>query len=197
MDQRREPGRASDDPGLWVLLCYRVPREPSAPRIAVWRKLRRLGVGQLGDGLVALPADARTREQLEWVAEEVTEAGGSAGVWLARPATVAQERELAAVMAAARVTEYTAVIAGAEAALGAEDAARAAALRRLRGELRRITRRDYFPPAARDQARAAVEALAASGPDDVASAPAAAGRELPWSGPPVPGCTLTGPRARG
>jgi len=179
MDQRREPGRARDDPGLWVLLCYRVPREPSAPRIAVWRKLRRLGVGQLGDGLVALPADARTREQLEWVAEEVTEAGGSAGVWLARPATVAQERELAAVMAGARVAEYTAVIAGAEAALGAEDAARAAALRRLRGELRRITRRDYFPPAARDQARAAVEALAASGPDDVAAASAGAGRELP------------------
>ena len=179
MDQRREPGRTGDDPGLWVLLCYRVPREPSAPRIAVWRKLRRLGVGQLGDGLVALPADARTREQLEWVAEEVTEAGGSAGVWLARPATVAQERELAAVMAGARVAEYTAVIAGAEAALGAEDAARAAALRRLRGELRRITRRDYFPPAARDQARAAVEALAAApGRDDVAAA-SAAGGQLP------------------
>ena len=86
-------------PGPWMLLCYRVPREPSAPRIAIWRKLKRLGVGQLGDGLVGLPADARTREQLEWVAEEVTEAGGSAGVWLARPASLAQERELAAAMA--------------------------------------------------------------------------------------------------
>jgi len=163
----------------WVLFAYRIPREPSAPRIAVWRKLRRLGVGQLGDGVVALPADARTREQLEWVAEEVTEAGGSAALWLARPATVAQERELAAVMTASRAAEYTALIAEAEAALGAADAARATALRRLRGELRRITRRDYFPSLVRDQARAAVEALgAAPGPDDVAAA-AAAGRELP------------------
>jgi len=179
MDQRWEPGRTADQAGLWVLLCYRVPREPSAPRIAVWRKLRRLGAGQLGDGLVALPADARTREQLEWVAEDVTEAGGSAGVWLARPATVAQERELAAVMAAARAAEYTAVIAEAEAALGTEDAARAAALRRLRGELRRITRRDYFPPPARDQARAAVEALAAASGRDDAAVAAAAGSELP------------------
>jgi hypothetical protein len=45
--------------------------EPSTPRIAVWRRLRRLGVVQVGDGLVALPADARTREQLKWVAEDV------------------------------------------------------------------------------------------------------------------------------
>jgi hypothetical protein len=179
MDRRRKLGRTADEPGLWVLLCYRVPREPSAPRIAVWRKLRRLGVGQLGDGLVALPADARTREQLEWVAEEVTEAGGSAGVWLARPATMTQERELATVMAASRAAEYTALIAEAEAAQGAADAARGAALRRLRDELRRINRRDYFPPLVRDQARAAVEALAgAPGPDDVAAAPAA-GRGLP------------------
>jgi hypothetical protein len=30
----------------------------------VWRKLERLGVARLGDGLVALPADARMRELL-------------------------------------------------------------------------------------------------------------------------------------
>jgi len=155
--------RSADATGQWVLLCYRVPREPSAPRIAIWRKLKRLGVGQLGDGLVGLPADARTREQLEWVAEEVVEAGGSAGVWLARPATAAQERELAAAMAAARAAEYGAVAAQAAAARDTGGAARAAALRRLRGELRRISRRDYFPPAARERARVAVEALADAG----------------------------------
>jgi hypothetical protein len=162
MEHRLDRERPGDGPGLWVLLCYRVPREPSAPRIAIWRKLKRLGVAQLGDGLVALPADARTREQLEWVAEDVTEAGGSAGAWLARPATLAQERELATAMAAARAAEYAAVAAEAAAARNAGDAARAAALRRLRAELRRITRRDYFPPAVREQARAAVEALAAA-----------------------------------
>jgi hypothetical protein len=162
-----------------VLLCYRVPREPSSPRIAIWRKLKRLGVAQLGDGLAALPADARTREQLEWVAEEVTEAGGSAGVWLASPASLAQERELAAAMAAARAAEYAAVAAQAAAARDAGPAARAAALRRLRAELRRITRRDYFPPAVREQARAAVEALA--GPPDARpdAVPASDAREQP------------------
>jgi hypothetical protein len=151
--------RARGGPGTWALLSYRLPREPSTPRIALWRKLRRLGVAQLADGLVALPADARTREQLDWLAEEVVDAGGTAGVWLAQPTTAAQERELAACMAAARAAEYAAISAGAEAAAALGPGERARAQRQLRAQLRRIRRRDYFPPAERDAARAAVEAL--------------------------------------
>src|SRR4051794_19794254 len=92
-------------PGEWVLLSYRLPRERSGPRTTLWRRLKRLGVAQLADGLVALPADARTRESLEWLADDVLAADGTAGLWVARPATLAQERELAAGMAAARAQE--------------------------------------------------------------------------------------------
>src|SRR5215207_5292699 len=70
----------------WVLLAYRLPREPSAPRLAVWRKLKRLGVAQLLDGLVGLPLDSRNRERLEWIADQVVEAGGEASIWTATPA---------------------------------------------------------------------------------------------------------------
>ncbi|MCI2419774.1 chromate resistance protein [Saccharopolyspora sp. K220] len=156
---------AERSPGEWVLLSYRMPREPSTPRIAVWRKLKRLGVAQLADGVVALPADARTREHLEWLADEVVDAGGTAGIWIARPATTAQERELARSMASARAEEYRAIIdeAGAAAELG--DGGRASAARRLRAELRRVTRRDYFPPGERDEARQAVETLAQAAAD--------------------------------
>jgi ChrB-like protein len=139
----------------WVLLSYRMPREPSTPRIAVWRRLKSLGVAQLGDGLVALPADARTREHLEWVAEDVEEAGGTAMVWTAQPELAAHERRLAAEMAAARALEYR--------QLCERAAADDASLRRLRGELRRIERRDYFPPPEREAARAAVRAVAGRG----------------------------------
>src|SRR3954470_19524705 len=100
--------------GRWVLLAYRMPREPSRPRIAVWRALERLGVARLGDGLVALPADARTREQLEWLAEQVIEGGGAAMVWIAEPGSAAQERDIAVAMRAARAAEYQAVITEAE-----------------------------------------------------------------------------------
>src|SRR3954453_21138598 len=92
--------------GEWVFLTYSLPRDPSAPRLALWRRLKRLGVVQLADGLVALPADARTREQLEWAAEAAVATGGTAGVWLARPTTRGQERVLAQTMNAARAAEY-------------------------------------------------------------------------------------------
>jgi hypothetical protein len=145
--------------GEWVLLAYRMPREPSTPRIAVWRKLDRLGVARLGDGLVGLPADARTREQLEWLAEEVTDGGGQAMIWLAHPASQVQERQLAEAMRAARAAEYAAVAAEALAARDTDPAGFAALVRKLRAELRRIARRDYFPPVERDAAEAAVDAL--------------------------------------
>jgi hypothetical protein len=147
--------------GLWVLLAYRLPREPSKPRVGVWRKLERLGVARLGDGLVALPADARTREQFEWLAEEIAAAGGTSTVWLATPGSAAQERAIAEAMRAGRAAEYRAVTDQARDAAGAGAMERRRAARRLRGELRRIARRDFFPPAERDAARAAVDGLAA------------------------------------
>jgi len=163
-----------DASGEWVLLSYRLPREPSTPRTAVWRKLKRLGVAQISDGLVALPAGPRSREQLEWVGEEVIDAGGTAAIWLARPATRGQGERLAAAMAAARAAEYQSVVAAAhQAAASTDPADRVIALRRLRSELRGIRRRDYFPPADLDHAEAAVQALASADAAEEAAAPAA------------------------
>jgi hypothetical protein len=48
-------------------------------------------------------------------------------------------------------------------------------VRLLRGELRRIRRRDFFPPAERDAAVAAVNALAAQSSAEGPSVSAAAG----------------------
>src|SRR3954469_6644405 len=150
----------------WVLLAYRMPREPSTPRITVWRKLRRLGVVQLVDGLVALPADARTKEQLEWVAEEVLHPGGEATVWTGRPGSAIDERRLAVRMAAAVAEEYAAVAVEAADAGSEQPAARRRIAARLGRELQRISRRDFFPPPERDQAHAALRRLAASVTDD-------------------------------
>src|SRR5437879_13062029 len=97
----------------WVLLGYRLPRDPSTPRSAFWRKLRRLGAAQVLDGLAALPLDARNREQLEWLADEVVEAGGEATIWVGELASARQEREFAARMAEAVADDYAAVIADA------------------------------------------------------------------------------------
>ncbi|MBA3955742.1 MAG: chromate resistance protein [Acidimicrobiia bacterium] len=136
-----------------------MPREPSTPRITVWRKLKRLGVAQISDGLVALPADARTREHLDWIAEEIQDAGGTAGVWLAQPAISTQERRLAQDMTDERIREYWAVRVEAEQALALPAADQRRVMRKLRAHLRRIHRRDYFPSPQRHDAQSAVDAL--------------------------------------
>jgi hypothetical protein len=144
----------------WVLLAYRLPREPSTPRIAAWRKLRRLGAAQLLDGLVALPLDSRNREQFEWLANEIVEAGGDAAVWVGELASRAQERELVARMANAITSEYAALIADTERVHGQAPGPQRRSLARLRRELRRIRARDYFPTPEREQAQQAIDALA-------------------------------------
>jgi hypothetical protein len=149
------PGRIE-----WVLLAYRLPREPSTPRITVWRRLRRLGAAQLADGLVALPRDARTKEQLEWIASEVVEAGGRSTLWLGRVGTARAERELIAQMADEIAAEYESVSSAAAAARAEDGPNHYRAAARLRRELHRIAQRDYFPTPSRDRAHRAVDLLA-------------------------------------
>ena len=142
------------------MLAYRLPRTPSTPRITLWRKLRRLGVAQIVDGVVALPATADTRERLEWLADDVVQAGGEATIWLAEPATAAENRRLAATMEARVDEEYRTITTEAQATIGRPPAERQRTLARLRRELRRVGARQYFPTREAQIAREAVEALA-------------------------------------
>ena len=137
----------------WALLVYRLPRNPSTPRIALWRRLRRLGAVQLLDGVAALPLTPETQEQLEWLADEVEEAGGTATVWLARPSTAAEDRALQKRMRTAADEDYARVAA---AARGKADGR---TIGRLRRALRAIRARDYFDAPRRAEAERAVAEL--------------------------------------
>jgi len=68
-------------PAVWLLLVYKVPREPTSSRAYVWRKLKRLGALLLHDAVWVLPATPWTREQLQWLSVEISEMGGEALLW--------------------------------------------------------------------------------------------------------------------
>jgi hypothetical protein len=145
----------------WVLLVYRLPREPSRHRVAVWCKLRDLGTLYLQDGVVALPEDAVTREQLEWLQLRVREAGGEATLWEARPGTMAEEAELVGAFRSSREEAYKAIIARAQrlrrkAQMGGE--ALSERLGKLEREFRAERRRDYFRSPLRGEAAEALKA---------------------------------------
>jgi hypothetical protein len=65
----------------WLLLVYRIRREPTAGRVFVWRKLKQLGAVLLQDAVWVLPHTSRTLEQLQWLAAEISELGGEALLW--------------------------------------------------------------------------------------------------------------------
>jgi DNA-binding transcriptional regulator PaaX len=65
----------------WALLVYKIPREPTSSRAMIWRKLKRLGALLLHDAVWVLPATSWTREQMQWLAVEITELGGEAMLW--------------------------------------------------------------------------------------------------------------------
>src|SRR5438309_10618858 len=78
----------------WVLLVYKVPREPTSARAYVWRKLKRLGALLLHDAVWVLPATPWTREQFQWLAVEIGELGGEAHLWESRLLLYGQEDAL-------------------------------------------------------------------------------------------------------
>src|SRR5215212_5365292 len=79
----------------WLLLAYKVPREPSAGRVYVWRKLKKLGAVALQDAVWVLPNTPQTLEQFRWLAAEVVEMGGEASVWESRQLLDGQDDGLA------------------------------------------------------------------------------------------------------
>lgn len=144
----------------WVLLAYRMPREPSTPRIAVWRKLRRVGVVQIVDGLVAVPHSVSNLEQLGWVANDVLDAGGEAQLWTAELNSAKQERELVARVNREVADAYRALVDAIEVAARNADPVTRRLRARFQRELRDIVRRDHLGASGRDRAERALARLA-------------------------------------
>jgi hypothetical protein len=65
----------------WLLLVYKVPREPTSCRVYVWRKLKQLGAVSVQDAIWVLPANPRTQEHFQWLAAEIIELDGEVSLF--------------------------------------------------------------------------------------------------------------------
>ncbi len=144
----------------------------------MWRRLKRLGAILLHDSIWVLPADARTQEAFEWLAQEIEEQGGTALLWEAASLSPQQDRQVVEQFrreADARCAEIAATARSIrDAALRGrrrgrrnrppESATATQALRQLRGlerALRLERRREYFRSPGRARAAAVVSAAVA------------------------------------
>ncbi len=79
----------------WIMLIYKLPlAKTTANKVAVWRKLKKLGVFPIQKSVCILPHSERTLEHFEWLAAEFLETGGQASVWEAESLTSSQEKEI-------------------------------------------------------------------------------------------------------
>ena len=78
----------------WLLLHYKLPAQPSALRVYVWRKLKRLGAILLNDAVWVLPDTPRTAEHFQWLAAEIQEMQGDVNLWRSKLLLGIQEEAL-------------------------------------------------------------------------------------------------------
>ncbi|MGQ0634553.1 MAG: Chromate resistance protein ChrB [Planctomycetaceae bacterium] len=96
----------------WLLLTYRIPREPTAGRVYVWRKMKQLGAIAVQGAVWVLPATPRTQEQFQWLATEIAELGGEATYWLAEALNGGQEQSLVQKFKGSIEETYREILAG-------------------------------------------------------------------------------------
>jgi hypothetical protein len=121
----------------WLLLIYKVPNEPSARRVYVWRKLKGMGAILLQDSAWVLPANPHTRQKLVWLATEIKDMeGGYATLWEAAEVFTGQDTNLVEQFNAQVDTAYTEILTQLE----REDADLAV----LSKQYQQVSLQDYF-----------------------------------------------------
>ncbi len=75
----------------WVLLVYKIPSQPTRLRAQAWRRLQRIGALYLQDGVSIVPATSELAENMQWIADEIQELGGTA--YLFRATATASEQD--------------------------------------------------------------------------------------------------------
>ncbi len=78
----------------WLLLTYKVPPEPAARRIAVWRKLKGMGAVYMQSGVCLLPRTDDHVRRLKMLANDIAEAKGEAVILQTVALDLAQEQKV-------------------------------------------------------------------------------------------------------
>jgi len=153
------PGRPA-----WLLFILTLQGQQPAVRMRVWRALKALGTAVLRDGVYLLPNKDEFIAPLQAQSEEVTASGGSAQILEVNARDEQQGAEFDQLFD--RTPDYEKLmleIRSARKEIGDLDAAvLSPRLTRLTRDYETIVSQDFFPGAAREQAREALEDLAAA-----------------------------------
>jgi hypothetical protein len=185
----------------WYVFSYSLPsKAQSSTRVALWRRLRRLGAVAFTGGIYVLPAREEDLEAFQWLSEEVQQAKGEAVVMRVEQFEGLADADLIERFRRARADDYLALEAQASALderlraqLKPEERSRLRdRLERLRRQHAEVARIDFFDAPEGDLVTAHLarlaQALAAGEVPAASVAPAAieAYRDRQWVTRPRP-----------
>ena len=151
----------------WLLLIHQLPTKPAYFRVKVWRRLQGIGAVAVKSTVYALPANAETQEDFEWLLKEIVEGGGEAMVCEARLIDGLSDDQARTLFDTARDGDYEAIAKEARAIAAKLDAASTqeegaearTQVRRLRKRLADIVAIDFFGTTGRLSAESLIAGL--------------------------------------
>jgi hypothetical protein len=135
----------------WLLLLFSLPTRQKTERVAVWRRLKKIGAVQIKTSTYLLPDQPAQYEHFQWLAQQIRDFGGDATLARVQEIEGLSNEKLIELFNRARDEEYSAIKKALHAFLArgkkADPETKAAELERLTRQFRAIREIDFFQSA--------------------------------------------------
>ena len=93
-------------PTSWLLLLFSLPTKRKTERVAVWRRLKKMGAVQMKTSTYLLPNEPGQYEQFQWLAQQIRDYGGESTLVRAQEIEGLTRDEVVSLFNTAREAEY-------------------------------------------------------------------------------------------
>jgi hypothetical protein len=135
----------------WLLLLFSLPTNRNTERVAVWRRLKKMGAVQIKTSTYLLPDEPAQYEQFQWLAQQIRDYGGDSTLVRAQEIEGLTEEKVIAMFNDARAKDYAELRKSLQGFIGRrkkmEAETAAAELERLTRQFREIREVDFFDSA--------------------------------------------------
>jgi hypothetical protein len=132
----------------WLLLLYSLPTGQKTERVAIWRRLKKMGAVQVKTSTYLLPDEPAQYEQFQWLAQQIRDYGGDSTLVRAQDIEGLTREKVVAMFNDARARDYAELRRSLQSFIGRRekmDAEKAATeLERLTGQFREIRAVDFL-----------------------------------------------------
>src|SRR5256714_14405585 len=135
----------------WLLLLYSLPTNRNTERVAVWRRLKKIGAVQIKTSTYLLPDETAQYEQFQWLAQQIRDYGGDSTLVRAQEIEGLSTEKVIAIFNDARAKDYAELRKSLQSFIGRrkkiDGEIAGAELERLTRQFREIREIDFFDSA--------------------------------------------------